>query len=174
MTDEVVEELAWEIFRKIPFLEGEWECIGVRKSFAVTDSTGTHITRAGVIFCRLLDGVRVIGEEGYVLCFDGSGLVEIKIILFDYEKIGTMKMAALEDAAEKIKTPDGFMLSADTGVVETLQLDRVKLLFVNQYSDGCTILQPIYNFIGAATLTDGMQAEFQSRIIAIPKSYTHE
>lgn len=174
MTNEEVEALAWEIFNQIPFLEGVWDCIGIRETFTISDSAGTHISRVGVEFCRLLDEFRVIGAESCMLLFDGSGLVEIRIKLFDYTKIGTMNLVALEDAAERIKTPDGFVLSEDTGVVETLSVERVKLLLVNQFSNGCWILQPIYNFIGTATLTDGTKVEFQSRVIAIPESYTHE
>lgn len=178
MSEEEAEKLAWEIFNKIPFLEGEWECTGIRSSYTISDSTGSHIGRAGVSFCRLLDGVRVVGEDTCTLYFDGSGLVAIDIDLFDYIADGTMDMVALEDAATKIKTPDAFSIDTlDEGksnVAETLHVDRIKLLLVNQYSNGCTILQPVYNFIGTATLEDGTQAEFSSKVIAIPESYTDE
>ena len=55
-----------------------------------------------------------------------------------------------------------------------LQVDNVNLRLVNQYSSGCTILQPMYSFVGTATFDDNSQAEFISRIIAIPESYTYE
>lgn len=174
MTDEEVEQLAWEIFNKIPFMEGEYECIGIRETVTLSDQEGEHITRVGVSFCKLLSGGRVIGEDDCILSFDGSGLVSITIELYDYEKIGTMDMISIEDAAARIKTPDQFRIEADMGVADTLHVDRIKFLLVNQYSDGCTILQPVYNFIGTASFEDGNQAEFQSMVIAIPESYTYE
>lgn len=178
MTEEEVEQLAWEYFNKIPFIEGEYECLGIKEEMKLIDSKGEHITRAGVSFHRLLGGVRVVGEDDCVLYFDGSGLVAISISLFDYTKTGTMDMVTLEDAAAKIKTPDAFSIDTpDTGIANianNLQVDRIKLLLVNQYSDGCTILQPVYNFIGTATFADGSQAKFSSKIIAIPESYTYE
>lgn len=177
MTDEEIEKLAWETFNKIPFMEGEYEYLGIRNTMRVYYSEGEHVTRVGVSFRRLLDGVRVIGEDSCMLYFDGSGLVEIRIEMYDYKKIGIMDMVSLEDAAARIKTPDSFSVdinSEEVNIADTLQVDRVKLLLVNQYSEGCTILQPVYNFIGTAALEDGTQAEFSSKIIAIPESYTYE
>lgn len=179
MSDEEAERLAWEIFKKIPFIEGEYECLGIKRVMKIQVSDGEHITRAGVSFRKLLDNVRVVGEEDCVLYFDGTGLVAIDITLFDYTEIGTMDMVSLKDAAAKIKTPDDFSIETENttqvmGVAETLQVDRIKLLLVNQYSQGCTILQPVYNFIGTATDANGVKAEFSSKIIAIPESYTYE
>lgn len=173
MTEDEVEDLAWEVFNKIPFMEGEYECVGIQNKYTYGDATGNHISRAGVGFCRLIDGVRAVGDETCVLYFDGTGLVEIRIKLYDYEKIGTMDMVSLEDAEGKIKTPDDFKIGKN-GTVDTLQVNQVKLRLVNQYSRGCTILQPIYNFIGTATFEDGTQSEFSSRVIAIPESMTYE
>lgn len=174
MTDEELEKLAWETFNKIPFMQGEYEYLGIKDTFKVSDINGTYISRAGVSFCRLLDGVRVVGEEDCIIYFDGSGLVGIRIKLFNYTRIGIMNMVTIEDAAAQIKTPDAFSIEADTGIADTLQVDRIKLLLVNQHSDGCTILQPIYNFIGTATMEDGSKSEFSSKVIAIPEYYTYE
>lgn len=178
MTDEAVETLAWETFNKIPFIEGEFECLGIRDTITVSNIHGDEkILRAGVAFRRLLDGVPVTGEERCVLYFDGSGLVAIEITLFDYEKTGTMDVVALKDAVNKIKTPDSFSLEVyrePIPIVNTLNVDHIKLLLVNQFSEGCTILQPIYKFTGTASLVDGSEAEFSSKVIAIPESYTYE
>ena len=106
--------------------------------------------------------------------FDGSGLVEIIIRMYDFEKTGTMDMVALADAETRIKTPDDLSIDDAVGTVDTLRVDRVKLLLVNQYSRGCTILQPVYNFIGTATSENGDQAEFKSKVIAIPEAMTYE
>lgn len=173
MTDEELEKLAWETFEKLPFMEGEFEYIGNSSKMTVTDKEGTHVSRVGVSFRRLLDGVRVLGEEQCMLEFDGSGLVQIRISLFRYDEIGTMDLVTLENAASRIKTPDDFSLDT-TEKVDRLQADRVKLLWINQHSQGCTILQPIYNFVGTAFLENGEQAEFSSKVIAIPETYTYE
>lgn len=173
MTDEEVEAAAWDVFNKIPFMEGEYECVGILNRYSVDDGTGVHTTRAGVGFYRLLDGVRVISGQTCVLYFDGSGLVEVHINLYEYKKIGNMDMVTLEDAETRIKTPDDISIGK-TGNVEEIEVDRVKLLLVNQYYRGCTILQPLYNFIGTATLEDGSQTEFSSKVIAIPESMTYE
>lgn len=58
--------------------------------------------------------------------------------------------------------------------IDKLQVERVKLLFVNQFYRGCIILQPIYIFIGTAIDIDGDHVEFHSKVIAIPESYTYE
>lgn len=174
MTEDELEQLAWDVFNKIPFIVGDYEYLGITGKMTVNDSKGDHISRVGVSFSRIVGGIRALGEDDCTFYFDGSGLVEIHITLFDYEKIGTMDLVTLEDAAARIKTPDDFNIDAESGVVQTLQVDRIKLLLVNQYSEGCTILQPIYNFIGTATLQNGTQAEFSSKVIAIPESYTYE
>ena len=179
LSDEEVEKLAWEIFNKIPFLEGEFECLGIKDTYTINDSTGDHIARAGVSFRRLLDGVRVIGEDNCTLYFDGSGLVAIRMALFEYEQTGTMDMIPVEEAADRINAPDNFIFDAvdasqEIGVADTLEVERINLLLVNHYSRGCTILQPVYSFVGTATDSKGAEAVFKSIIIAIPEAYTYE
>ncbi len=178
-TDAELEEMAWEIFKKLPFMEGEYECLGVRSSYTLSDSTGLHILRAGVVFQPLLDGMRVVGNEQCILEFDGSGFVGFSIARYTYTKIGTMDVIPLENASSRILNPDVFTVETgegkpSLGQIDTLTVERVKLLLVNQYSHGCTILQPLYNFIGTATDDKGESTEFQSRVIAIPDSYTYE
>ena len=179
MSDNDLEKLAWSTFEKIPFLDGEYEYLGIKSKTTISDSEGTHITRIGVSFRKLLDDIRVVGNDQCYLYFDGSGLVEMNIELYNYEEIGTMTLVALDDAATKIKTPDAFSIDVQNttqtmAIAETLQVDRVKLLLVNQYTQGCTILQPVYNFIGTAFDGKGIEATFNSTVIAIPDSYTYE
>jgi hypothetical protein len=177
MSDVEVERVAWEIFSKIPFIEGNYEYLGITSTTTLNDSSGDHITRAGVSFSRVLGNTRVLGEDSCTLYFDGSGLVAIKVALFEYEEIGTMDLISLENATTRIKNPDDFNIDTNTGtknIANSLRVDRIKLLLVNQYSRGCTILQPIYNFIGIAAMENGTQAEFSSKIIAIPESMTYE
>ena len=174
MTDEELEKLAWETFNQIPFMEGEFEYIGIKVTDTLWSAAdGERITRVGVAFHRLMNGVRVVGNEQCVLFFDGSGLAEIRITLYNYREVGTMDMVSLKDAITKVNNPDDFNIEKE-GIAETLQVNRVKLLLVNQYSRGCTILQPIYNFIGTATLENGTQTEFSSKVIAIPEEMTYE
>ena len=174
MTEEALEARAWEEFNKIPFIEGEYEYYGIRGEDAISDSEGKHITRVLVSFYPVLDGARVIGDNRCDMWFDGSGLVEIIIRVFDFKKTGTMDMMALADAETRIKTPDALSIDDAVRTVDTLRVDRVKLLLVNQYTRGCTILQPVYNFIGTAISENGDQGEFKSKVIAIPEIYTYE
>lgn len=177
LTDAELEAIAWDIFRKIPFLDGEWEYIGISETFTRNTYKGDQQARVGVSFCRVLDGCRVAGNENCTLYFDGGGLVGIRIDLFQYEKIGTMDLVDLEKAVGRIKTPDAFIMDvpedAKANTVDTLSVDAIGIRLVNQYVSGCKILQPLYVFAGCATLTDGSQVEFQARVIAIPKRYTH-
>lgn len=126
-------------------------------------------------FRRLLDEMRIVGEEECILYFDGTGLVGLKITLFDYKKIGTMDLVDLESAYSRITTPDAFSMDKEINEqIKTIQVDRVRLQWVNHYALGCKILQPIYNFSVTATDVKGTQTEFASLIIAIPESYTYE
>lgn len=175
MTDEEVEIAAWEVFEKLPFMEGTYEYLGVKVTHTRSDSVGEHTLRAGVSFRRLLDGTRIVGNDKCYLYFDGSGFVEFFIELYSYEKIGMMDIISLDDASQRIKNPDALSFSGGRlGVADTMQVEKVKLLFENQYSRGCTILQPVYNFIGTATDAEGATAEFNSLVIAIPEKYTYE
>ena len=179
LTDEELEKLAWETFREIPFLEGEYEYLGITRTYTISSSSGTHVARAGVSFRRVIDGMRVLGEDECYLYFDGEGLVELHIELYDYKKIDTYDIVPLKDAFAKIKEPDSFVLdyessAAEFGEIETLKAEKVDVRLFNQYSNGCTILQPVYSFVGTATNVDGKQAEFKSIVIAIPEKYTHD
>ena len=179
LTDEELEKLAWETFREIPFLEGEYEYLGITRTYTISSSSGTHVARAGVSFRRVIDGMRVLGEDECYLYFDGEGLVELHIELYDYKKIDTYDIVPLKDAFAKIKEPDSFVLdyessAAEFGEIETLKAEKVDVRLFNQYSNGCTILQPVYSFVGTATNVDGKQVEFKSIVIAIPEHYTHD
>lgn len=169
-----LEDMAWKAFKKIPFMEGEYEYVGFRGEQSVTISGEKHIERVMVSFFRLVDGVRVIGESQCDIWFDGSGLVEIHLNLFDYQKTGMMDVVPLSEAAVKVNNPDDFSAEGAAGIAETLDVDAVKLFMVNQYSRGCEILQPMYTFYGTAYFEGDKQTEFNSKVIAIPESMTYE
>jgi hypothetical protein len=175
LTDAELEKLAWETFHKIPFLEGEYEYAGETGYMSQwTQATGEIVTEVTVSFRRKLDGITVIGNERCEFTFDASGLVEIYIVMHDYKKIGTMDMISLSEAKDRITTPDSFAMDTIWSGVKELNVDRVKLFLVNQYSRGCTILQPMYTFYGMAHLENGEQEEFRSKVIAIPEELTYE
>lgn len=175
MSDDELEALAWETFRKIPFLPGEYEYLGISGESTIWNlEHGERISSVTVSFRRTLNKIRILGSDVCKLTFDGSGLQEIIITSFDYKEIGQMNLIPMEDALSKVKSPDYFSLSQNMETIDTLRVDKIKLLLVNQYYNGCTILQPIYNFIGKAVSAEDFEGEFSSRVIAIPESYTYE
>lgn len=175
--DELIKE-AKEIVSKISLLEGEYECLGVASVQTVIATEGEYIESKRIAFRRLLDGTRIIGDEICDLYFNSFGLHDIEIHLYNYEKIGEIEMVPLSDAKEKIKSPDAFETyelqgpSSLSKKASTLRVDRVKLIYVNQYSNDCTIIQPVYNFIGTA-ISDKECVTFHSKVIAIPEKYTY-
>ncbi len=178
-SDDTLIKEAKVIFEKISILEGEYECLGVTSEQIATDGNGNKYTDSKRIsFRRLLDGTRVIGNEICDMYFNQGGLYDIEIHLYEYEKIGEMQMVSLEDAKDKIKNPDAFTVgeldgkNALTSTADELIVERIKLIYVNQYSSGSTIIQPVYNFIGVASRGDE-KMEFQSKVIAIPEKYTY-
>ena len=177
-TDEELETQAKAIFDTLPLIEGEYEYLGVTSEQTVYANDENYIESKRVSFRRLIDGVRVIGNDICDLYFNSRGLYDIEIKFYDYEKTGELDMLSLDDAVDKVKTPDAFVLYSDTnrnfsGAADKLKIERTKLLFVNQYSNGCEILQPVFNLTGTAE-NEGGSVEFAARIIAIPERYTHE
>ena len=179
MTDEELKKAAWEAFEKLPFMEGTYQYLGIISKTEISDSTGDHLTRVGVSFRRILNDIRVLGDEICNLYFDGSGLVEFDIKLYKYKEIGTMDVVPFDVASTKIKSPDRLSFGDEVSmqnfeIANTMQVNDVMLLLINQHLNGCTILQPVYSFMGNAEDTKGMQSEFNAWVIAIPESYTYE
>lgn len=174
MSETELEALAWEMFNKIPFMEGEYEYGGIKGWLTVEGHGEKHFERVKVSFYPVLDGVRVIGDNKCEMWFDGGGLVEIQINLYDFKKIGTMDVVSLEDAKTQIMEPDDFSIDDTNRTVDKLQVDSVKMYLVNQHSRDCEILQPMYTFCGTAKLNDKSDSEFKSKVIAIPESMTYE
>lgn len=179
-SDEELINTAKSIVSNLPLLEDEYECLGVVSTQTLHHSQkGEMVVSKRIAFCKLLDDKRVIGDEICNLYFCSEGLYAVNIELYDYNSTGEMDMLSLEDAKASIKTPDSFSIIERQGVsqltteADTLCVERVKLLYVNQYSSGSTIIQPVYNFIGVASHGDE-EMEFQSKVIAIPKKYTYD
>lgn len=177
-TDTELESEAKAIFNALPLIEGEYEYLGVSSEQTVQEEEGDIIVTKRLSFRRLIDGIRVIGDDICDLYFNSNGLCNLEMKLCDYEKTGELDMLSLDEAVKKVKKPDAFVLDSETnqnfsGAADTLKIEKSKLLFVNQYSDGCEILQPVYNLMGTASNAGG-SVEFSSRIIAIPKKYTYD
>lgn len=175
--DEIIDQ-AKVVVDKLSLLEGDYECLGVVSEITETAGEKEYVVAKQVSFRKKLDDVRVIGNEICDVYFNSDGLCDIRIELYNYEIIGEMEMVSLEDAIAKIKTPDAFTTNELNGTAaltrkaDVLSVERVKLIYVNQYLEGCTIIQPVYNFIGIAKAGDEA-VEFQSRVIAIPEKYTY-
>ncbi len=184
MSDEELEKIAWEAFEKLPFMDGTFEYTGIVSETTLKDSEGTHTVSAGVSFRRKLDGIRVLGDERCVLKFDGDGLIGFTFELYEYKEIGQMDVVPLDDAFAKLKTPDRLVISSKEimnslsigidVVIDSMQLEETVPLLVNQHSGGCTILQPVYSFLGDATDTEGRETDFNCWVIAIPDEYTKD
>lgn len=179
-TDEELEALAKEIFSGLPLIMGEYEYLGEASTQSVTHMDETYVVKRRFSFRRLLDDVRVIGDDICDIYFDAQGLCGIELRLFNYEKVNEIDMLSLKDAVKHVKNPDAFSLNSNLeqdstfkGVADTLTIEHTKLLFVNQYSDGCEILQPVYNLMGILKNESG-RIGFSASVIAIPKKYTYE
>lgn len=180
MSDEVLERKAREVFDKITFLDGEYEYLGITSTrIGYKSEDEKYIDSVRVSFRRLVDGYRVIGNDICDFYFNGNGVYDIEIRLYDYEKIDDFELMPIEEAMGRVKSADSFTLTdydynknGSSEKFDTLKAERVKLLFVNQYTDGCEILQPVYNIMGSAS-SASEEYEFSAKIIAIPEWYTY-
>ena len=185
-SDDKIVEQAMKLFAELPLIEGEYECLGVLSTQTQQEYTRVdddyivgeeYIVSKRVAFRKVIDGTRILGEEICNIYFNAKGLDTIRMELYNYTKVGEIPMLSLDDAIDKIKDADAFSVDADettfSGVADKLTVERVKLLYVNQYSEGCTILQPVFNLVGTAENNSGT-AEFSAKIIAIPEKYTYE
>lgn len=185
-SDEEIVAQAIEIFEDLPLIEGEYECLGVLSTQTQQDCIKDgddyivgekYIVSKRVVFRKKIDGIRILGDEFCSMYFNSKGLYTLRMEFYDYTKVGEIPMLSLDDAIDKIKDADAFSVETDgttfSGIADKLNVERVKLLYVNQYSNGCTILQPVFNLMGTAENDTG-KAEFSAKIIAIPKKYTYE
>lgn len=182
MTEDEMRLAAEKIMRDIPHVDpAQYRYWGVKSTTTLNkgDTDGTVIVEKGLFFARLIDGMEISGEERFWVSFDSGGLCEVNISFFEYEKTEEIKLIKVENAAERLKTPDTFSLDLETGKdypggADTLRVMDVKLEMVNQcVMQGCEILQPVYVFSGTAE-NQKESAHFKARIIAVPQKYTHE
>ncbi len=170
-TDEETLRMAKEIFDALPVIAGEYECTGINEYVIHTDSKGVdHIQQVGVSFRKFMDGIRVVGNDIVFLYFDNRGIAGIHLELFDYKKIdGVIDLISFDSAYARVKSPDSFNLKEENetiGIIDTLNVEKARLLMVNQYSYGCNVLQPVYSFSGTATDVEGKTSSFTSVVIA--------
>lgn len=171
-SDEELEAEAKKVFESLPIIKGDYEFAGQKFVTSVSDSEGTYTVRKGYAFYPVLNGVRVIGDNYCTLYFDANGLCEIALRLYSYEQTGKMDLLSLDNAVRRIKKADAFTTDLK-GQADSLCIERTRLFFVNQYVDGCEILQPVYQLQGTASNADD-RAEFSAKIVAIPEKYTHD
>ena len=112
--------------------------------------------------------------------YAAEGLISLEISLYDYEKTGeSLPMLTLADALKQATEPedtDAFELpdaKALTSPATLLEFDEVTLLYYNQWSNGCDILQPVFVLKGYAK--NGQEkVKLTFRVIAIAQRYTFE
>lgn len=178
-SDEEIVAEAQRVFESINIIpDAEYECIGVIGYGTCSYGTTEKITEKSVVFRRILDGVRVLGNDCFYIDVGENGVVSISAKLFDYEKNGELRMLPISDAVKRIDKSDGFgVLNAKEngyeGAADKLTVESTYMVFYNQYNGGCNILQPVYSIRGTVQNASG-KTEFLSRIIAIPERYTHE
>lgn len=171
-TDEETLRMAEETIDTLPVITGDYECTGINEYVIHTDSEDVdHIQQVGVSFRKLVDGTRVVGNDIVYLYFDNIGIAGIHIELFEYKILeDKIDLIPFDSAYARIKSPDSFDLREENesiGEIDTLNVEKILLLMVNQYSNGCTVLQPVYSFSGTATDVKGERASFISVIIAV-------
>lgn len=174
-SDQELEEEAKRVFEGLSFIKGEYEFIGQTATQTRYEFQGSYIVGKSYSFQPLLNGVRVIGDNYCTLNFNADGISRVSLSLYSYKRIGEMDMIPLDKAIKQIKKPDAFTIDNEDfkGAADSLCIERTKLLYVNQYTEGCEILQPVYNLMGTVTNKSG-SSEFSAKIIAIPKKYTYE
>lgn len=179
MSDEELDRQAKEVFEKITFLDGEYEYLGITSTRTVHVSEDkSYIDSVRVSFRRIVDNYRVIGDDICDLYFNGNGLCEVEIRLYNYEKIDELKLVSVKNAVGSIKNADSFSITGYLSEgffdrISTLKAENAKLLFVNQFSsEDCEILQPVYNITGTAS-AKGEEYEFSAKVVAIPSRYTY-
>lgn len=171
--NDVLEQKAWEVFHKIPFLEGEYQYVGVVGKYTLSTYQETYVTRVTVRFTRQLSGVSVTGNDKCDFDFSINGLVGIHIRTYHYKELESVDLLRLESAKKRILNPDGFLIDdayneekQETCIL--LEVSKIRLRYENQFLGGCSVLQPVYDFQGIATDAKGNTAPFTSSIIALP------
>ncbi len=183
VSDERLEEIAWEVFNRIPFLKGlDYEYVGQVGERAVTSPSGfKFIECVRVKFRRLVDGIPVNGNDMCQMYINGAGVYEVDMYVYDYKKSGMMDVVPYKTALENVREPDGMVIPAEQkhmkGKADTMTVESTKLFYMNQYYDDFEdegmILQPYYSLKGTLSNSTG-SAEFYSLIIAIPNKYTYK
>lgn len=171
ISDQELEEKAWEVLKSIPFIADDYKCAGISSTRTTKAGDETYITRIAVVFRRYFDGLPVSGDDKITIEFTKLGLEGISMNLYNYKKIDTVSLISLDEAYKKINAPDGFTISQNSGKqfnrCETLEVISVRLTLFNQNRSGARILVPIYDFKGIATDGNGVQEEFTSSVIAM-------
>ncbi len=171
-TDEELIEKAKQVFEGMN-LDGEYECLGIASVQILTVGNESFPCSKRVAFRRIIDGRRVIGDDYCDIYMCSEGVYGISARLFNYAENGEIDLLSMETVISRVKTPDSFSFAESngfSGFIDTITVNKSKMLLVNQYDNECEILQPVYNLMGVAENESG-STEFSSKIIAIPDKY---
>ena len=175
-SDETLIRHASELLKSLPAVGGDYICTEIRS--VVSGGSGIPLKRLEMN--RVVDGLTVADEDRCTMSYAAEGLISLEISLYDYEKTGeSLPMLTLADALKQATEPedtDAFDLhdaKALTSPATLLEFDEVTLLYYNQWSNGCDILQPVFVLEGYAK--NGQEkVKLTFRVIAIAQRYTFE
>ncbi len=174
-SDEAVIEKAKAMFASFPFVDGTYECGGIDSRRIRSTGDQTFTISKSVVFYRQIEGERILGDACY-MDFTAEGLCQLSIVRYEYKQVDVIPMISLQKAIDKVKHPDTFYVDDNdtklSGKADVLHVEKARLVYVNQYSFGCTILQPVYNLTGYAE-DDSGTVPFTAKVIAIPDKYTY-
>ena len=174
--DETLIRKTEELLKALPTVGEAYVCTDLRAGV----QGGPGIPIKSLVMNRVVDGLPVSDEDRCVVYYAAEGLISLKISLYDYEKTGeSLPMLTLADALKQAtdpEDPDAFDLhdaQALTSPADVLEFDKVTLLYYNQWSNGCDILQPVFVLEGYAK--NGQEkVKLTFRVIAIAQRFTFE
>lgn len=176
LSDAQVIEMGGKLLAELTFLPGEYVCEGVTSRRTVTKGDVSYVCYKGLTFYRVLDGVKVRYDDACHIGFTEDGVAEFSITLFEYERMGeSLPLLSLKEVLPQVldpEDPDAFgtdELMAKPA--DYIKVEKVEMVYYNQYSRGCTILQPVYCLTGTAVGGE-CQTKFRLRVIGLSEKYT--
>lgn len=176
LSDAQVIEMGEKLLAELTFLPGEYVCEGVTSRRTVTKGDVSYVCYKGLTFYRVLDGVQVRYDDACHIGFTENGVVDLYFTFFDYEKTDEyLPLLSLKDVLPQVldpEDPDAFgtdELMAKPA--DCMYVEKVEMVYYNQYSRGCTILQPVYCLTGTAAGGE-CQTKFRLRVIGLAEKYT--
>lgn len=177
-SEQELKQKADEIVNNIPFLEGNYVYSYTNTQSEIIELPNGEIKNIPVkmmlSYRRELNGFRIVGEDQLHIYFDAEGFCGLSISYFNYEKYDEVDIITTSQAVNNIKKASTF--DVDTrkvdfvGVLPKITANEVYLDYVNQYSNGVEILQPLYVLHGLIEENDN-KSTFTATVKAIPDKY---